>query len=389
MRQIGAALPTQGQAILGNTISWLGDSHVAGSTDAANLYFADAFPTYAEIIAAGRLRTVGYHGIGGERSDQIRARVTAALAQRPALLAVEAGTNDIGQGIDSGMTDDQILAQIRTNLVAIYDAARAAGAVPVACTLPPNNAGDRRKRLIAAANAWLKAYTMARGIPLVDFWAILTKDGLAQTPAGNWRDEYASDGTHANPAGRGAMGRVFVTTLAPLLPTRQPYLVRDTADQVNLIRNPLFAENVGDPKKGDAWYTYGAPTSSTTSLYSLVTDPLIPGRMQQIQQLAGSDLAGLASSATTASATAGDRMAVALVVTTDGGVAWSVIVNTGGKAYRPASMEAGTAITRGVVYLEFLAQATGTLDLNLLVGGGVGTIAYGQITLINLTQLGL
>lgn len=384
-----SAAPTVQTFIRGSSIAYLGDSITAGSLAIYN--YTDAFPLHVGLQSQQKYVSAGFFGVPGERTDQMLARVQNALARRPTYLMVLGGTNDIGQNIGI-LSDLQIINAIKTNLTAIYATAKAAGTIPIAATIPPNNSAGQRQRVILKANIWIRRYAIQNGLPLVDFYTLLAKDGISATPAGNYKDAYASDGTHPNAAGAGAMGALVANTLGTVnayayMPAICQDLV-DTSQSIWMMGNPLFKSSTGDPKKPDNFSTYGAPTSDANTVYSMVTDSLVPGNMQQIALSASATQSGGLAGTSSGSVSKGDVIAISGYVTTDGVDTSQVQVVIGGITYKPVSLGVGPAVTRGLYYMEFPAPAAGTVTVNLLTGfrsGFASTIAFSYPAVVNLT----
>ncbi|MEV8149968.1 GDSL-type esterase/lipase family protein [Arthrobacter sp. NPDC080073] len=383
--------PSRPPFLRGSSIAYLGDSHVQGPFATYN--YGDAFPLHVGLASQQKYTSAGFHGIGGERSDQILARVQTALARRPTYLLVQAGTNDIGQGISGGQSDIQIVNTIATNLKAIYRSAKAVGSIPVACTVPPQNTAGQRQRVILKANIWIRRFAIQNGLPLVDFYTLLAKDGITATPAGNWKDAYAADGTHGNAAAAAAIGALVVSTLNAAGPAgTMPSLCTDLVDSgqgIWLMRNPLFQATSGDLKKPDNFSTYGASTSDANTVYSLVSDALVPGKMQQIAMNASATTSGGLQGVSTVTVAAGDIIAIGGYITTDGVTTSQVQIQCGGgTTYKPVSLGIGAAVTRGVYYMEFAAPSSGAVTVNLLAGlraGFAATVAFSYPSVVNLT----
>lgn len=134
-------------------------------------------------------------GVGGERSDQISARLTAdVLDLDPLLVLIDSGMNDVIQGVAA--------ATIQATNQAMYEACDAAGIEVVICTMQPwanysgYNATEEAVRV--AMNDWVKT----RGRPYFDY--DLAIGDRASPPA--LRSNYDSgDGIHTNVAGRVAV----------------------------------------------------------------------------------------------------------------------------------------------------------------------------------------
>jgi lysophospholipase L1-like esterase len=380
------------RAAHGTTIAFLGDSNTAGDTGLYN--YGAAFPPVAMLMSGGRLTSVGFHGLGGETSAGGVTRVGTALAKRPTYLHVLYGTNDIGQGIQAGQTDSQILQALFANIRTICERAEAAGAVPVLGTVPPQNDGGQRTRCNLKANIWLRRYAALKGYPLVDYYTLLAKDGIAQTPAGNGKTEYAQDGTHFTNRGYAAMAKLLVDTLTTFPYARYPTLVTDrfdTTQALYLLPNSLWTSHTAFPnKRPDNTSVVGAPVTDANTVYSLVTDSVMPGNVQQIAFNTSATTQGGLSITSGTTCTAGDVIALAGYFDTDGVVGGQVqLIINGSTTYKPFNFGViGIPITRGIYSFEVVAPVGGSLAVQLLTGtpaGTAGVVKFGYPTLINLT----
>jgi lysophospholipase L1-like esterase len=136
------------------------------------------------------------HGVNGERTDQIAARLDAAIAGADALI-IQGGINDIAQGAST----DTALA----NLVAIVGRGRDAGLpMAIANLLPWNNGFPAKDPAIRELNAGIADLAGEEGILLLDFYATLED---ADRP-GTMRDAWVSDGDHPSLAGYRRLGEL-------------------------------------------------------------------------------------------------------------------------------------------------------------------------------------
>jgi acyl-CoA thioesterase-1 len=140
-------------------------------------------------------------GVNGQRSDEILSRFERdVLSQKPAVVIVLAGVNDIYQG----RTADSV----KRNLEAMYVLAERGGIVPVAATvLPYNFAGKRERGSIRDVNAWVEGASKAQGRLFCDTNLAVRGEGdpdsLASSP----------DGLHPDVEGYRRMGAAFTATL--------------------------------------------------------------------------------------------------------------------------------------------------------------------------------
>ncbi len=145
--------------------------------------------------------TVLNRGVNGERSDQILSRFERdVVAEKPSVVIVLAGVNDIYQG--------RTVASVERNVEAMYSLAERSGIVPVAATvLPYNTAGRRECSSIREVNAWVEKASRVPGRLFCD-------TNLAVRDRGD-PDRLASspDGLHPDVDGYRRMGEALSATL--------------------------------------------------------------------------------------------------------------------------------------------------------------------------------
>lgn len=139
-------------------------------------------------------------GIGGERSDQIRARFGQdVVSLHPLSVVILAGTNDAWVN-----RPDLPLEATERDIREMADQARAAGIHVVIASVPPigpkvtadglpmpANVNQR----IKAQNAWEKAYAAQHGDRFADYWSVV-------------RPDLTIDGVHPSADGYAEMGPV-------------------------------------------------------------------------------------------------------------------------------------------------------------------------------------
>jgi lysophospholipase L1-like esterase len=157
----------------------------------------------------GRLELLANAGVGGERTDQILARVEAdVLAHQPQWVTVLAGTNDISQDVGA--------EPIIFNLTRIYDTLDGAGVRFVAITIPPQiMMTPEQVATHQAVNTWMRERVQADwpGSLLGDWSAALSVDGDGVSPI----PEFFPDGVHLGREGAEAAGRALAPTFAAIV----------------------------------------------------------------------------------------------------------------------------------------------------------------------------
>jgi lysophospholipase L1-like esterase len=144
-------------------------------------------------------------GIDGQRSDQIRARFDDdVVAQRPAVVVIIAGVNDVYQGRGA----DHVIAE----LSAMYQRAREAGIRVIAGSIIPYNTAtpDQNARM-HEINDWIKSKASTMGVRFVDTRAAVSSperpDQLTSSP----------DGLHPDAAGYRRMAEALAPIVEELL----------------------------------------------------------------------------------------------------------------------------------------------------------------------------
>jgi lysophospholipase L1-like esterase len=358
----------------GNRIVTLGDSTTQGAWDTVNQVQGAAWPLYAQMFSGGKIFVANNAGIGGNTTAQMLARFSTDVTPfNPAAVTVMGGTNDIGNSVS--------LATTQANIVSIVAGVQAIGAVPVLCTIMPNNTSGRHSS-ISVLNHWLRRFSAAHGLALIDFYKL-----MVDPTNGNYLSAYFSDGTHPNEAGISVMGQAAASQLGPALPPWTPPLTSDNTDTSGLFAsNPLLITDTNSDGIPDGWISYGGSSGFANAL---VTDSVTPGKLMQITQTSNASIRVLEQTVTTGFSV-GDHISFCGVVTSDGGVQAQIKVNFDGNGANAQPCVFTGAVTRGVVYQEFVVPTgTTSITVDCVAGAGTGVVAWGQLTMLNLTQLGI
>jgi lysophospholipase L1-like esterase len=135
-------------------------------------------------------------GVGGERTDQIRARFPAAAAGAD-VLVVQGGINDIVQGrpIDAAAADIRELVRL----------AKGHGlGVVVADVLPWNRGWPGAELQIRALNELIRSLAAAEGVKVLPFHDTLEDPDRP----GRMREEWTADGNHPSVVGYRRLGEL-------------------------------------------------------------------------------------------------------------------------------------------------------------------------------------
>ncbi len=142
-------------------------------------------------------------GVGGERTDQIAARLAEAAAGADVLL-VQGGINDIVQGRSSD-AGAACLHEIVTRAKAL------SLAVLLADVLPWNRGWPDADPAIRALNAAILTIGHNEGVPVLPFYATLEDP---ERP-GRMRADWTADGNHPSVVGHRRLGEIAFPRLGP------------------------------------------------------------------------------------------------------------------------------------------------------------------------------
>lgn len=220
-------------AIAGNGFIALGDSiSTSYEMGAGGAGYGAAWPHMACALSGQRLAYRGNAGVAGNNSTQILARVSAVVALKPRVVTILAGTNDLTQSVT--------FATWSANIKAIVAALRAAGIRPVLCTIPPRGNTTYLTNQLKW-NRWLRAYAMANGLDLLDFFSLLVNPTTGMFASG-----YDSgDALHPSQAAHIAMANYVIANL-PTGPY-SPILANLSVDPGNLLANPILSAGGASP----------------------------------------------------------------------------------------------------------------------------------------------
>jgi len=134
------------------------------------------------------------HGVHGQRTDEIAARLDAASAEADVLI-VQGGINDVVQR--------RSVEEAARNLADMVERGRGLGlAVALVDVLPWNNGDGRAANDIAHLNTLIAAVAERLGVPLLPFHDTLVDPDRPE----RMRDEWTDDGDHPSVAGHRLLG---------------------------------------------------------------------------------------------------------------------------------------------------------------------------------------
>ncbi|MFA9238302.1 MAG: SGNH/GDSL hydrolase family protein [Candidatus Paceibacteria bacterium] len=119
-----------------NTVVIDGDSIAAMNGYVANpdggiATDSGGFVAWANIKLNNKLHIIANHGVSGERTDQLLARLQTSIDLKPKFMIINIGTNDVGQNVAKEI--------IKANLLTIINRIRSAGIICVINTILPRD----------------------------------------------------------------------------------------------------------------------------------------------------------------------------------------------------------------------------------------------------------
>ena len=134
------------------------------------------------------------HGVYGERTDEIAARLDNAV-QGATSLVVQGGINDVVQGVP--------VEEAARNLAGMVERGRRVGLrVALADVLPWSNGDARAANAIVRLNTLIRAVADGLGVPLLPFHDTLVDPAQPQ----RMRDDWTDDGDHPSVEGHRLLG---------------------------------------------------------------------------------------------------------------------------------------------------------------------------------------
>jgi lysophospholipase L1-like esterase len=136
------------------------------------------------------------HGVGGERTDEIRARLEEAVVDAD-VIVIQGGINDIVQNRSIELAAEDLRAMVRR-------AKEIAPVVLLADVLPWNNGWPGAEPKIRALNDLIVEIGASEGVPVLAFHETLEDP---ESP-GRMRAEWTPDGNHPSVAGHRRLGEL-------------------------------------------------------------------------------------------------------------------------------------------------------------------------------------
>lgn len=345
------------------------------SIDAATVGW---FPYYA--VQSKRIRMVRNAGVGGERTDQMLARIQAdVLAYNPDIVILGGSTNDQGQGIAPATT--------KANIRAMVQAVFSIGALPILRTTPPVDVAgtgafstiSTRRDGVMAHNTWIREYASSLGLDVLDIY-----QSVVDPATGGYAAGITSDGIHPTEVGYKAIADYLLGLPIPAAFKGGFPLARTVTDPSNLLPNGVFVGDSDANGRANSWLSSGGtPTWSLTAGGTGVT-----GNWQRITTSTSAS-GGILQDLTTGF-TAGDTIAMTGRVRTSGtGTALVRFTFTGGGVGVDPIASTTQAITDGVFYREqVVPSGTTAIRVTVQQSTAAGWVEVAEMAVRNLTTIG-
>lgn len=362
----------------GNTINFCGDSIGGGmgwDTSFRGLN-SNTWPNQFLMRTNGQLQHVWTSAVSGQTTEQILSRFDAdVIARGAALVTIQCGTNDVGQGLP--------VVNALKNIEQMVKKSIAAGITPILCTIPPRNDGKITE--VNQVNSGLFKMATKYGLDILDFYKLVVNPANGQWKAGLVQ----ADGVHPNSAGIKAMGEFAAQELLPKLPVYRVNLPAINNGANNLIKNGLFLTDARGNGVADSWDMYGNGVATSSIVPG---DDTIIGNWMQLEKTGSADTKTyLQQIPASAGFKVGDTIAITGRFKTEveaGGnmpCLFQVLYQGQGGFTRPINNWLYN--NNGVFYREFVIP-TGTtrLDVTAVAGVGTGKFSLAQVAIYNLSN---
>ena len=364
-----------------NYVAALGDSITIGNGANGGDVGSGAYLTWACAASGGVLVPLidGFGGVAGNTTTQMLARITdiTGLTPKPSRCFVMGGTNDSNGSLN--------MTTYKSNIQAIVTALRTALIEPILLLIPPKDANNTE---VAQINAWLSLYGAVSGVQVIDLYTPY-QDGAT----GQWAGTFDQDGTHPTTATAKLMGEVIWAQLKDRIQPKTPVLLTAHAsDPYNLVTNGIFVGDTNSDGCANSWVEASGGAGSNDELVS--GGATVPGNWQKVTlAMTGAPY----YTQTITGWSVGDVLLFAARVRADisGSERFglSLALSPSGRRRPISACDLRTTGDDGQVFAAIIKVPTGTTGivvqlLTTAVAAG-GTVEFAQVTVRNLTALGL
>lgn len=379
------AASTYTQQLRNPVVAFTGDSitrngYTPPSTTLGPQYNVQNYAIWAAVLSGGALRLGPTHATGGYTTAQILAEhIPAVIAAnpRPGYCVVHCGTNDIGTSVAAATT--------RANLSAIWAQLWAAGITPILTTiLPRSDMAGAAANPILVMNAFIARQAQLNGWPLVDLFTPMSEPAGVTIKPGAFTDPQ-----HPNAVGAKIMGQTIADAVGRIVAgpgrTPPPLATANTwpNTQYSAPTNALMLNaTAGLPTE---WFLAGGTTAGTSLNVSAMAAN--EGVGNWFNFTAANNSTGYKTSGSVVAP--GRRIAIGFKFKSTGGPL-SISVNWGSPLWK---WDLDQPVTLGTFYREIVvpdSYAGGVNPALQFWSTQTGqTISIGQVTLMDLTALGL
>lgn len=391
-----------------NRIVFVGDSittdgTVNSQTPGAGQLIGESWAALASYASQGRVQFAGMAAESGWTIAQVKTLIPNALAVRPRFVNVLVGINDCA----GGTWNDATWTQKRTDYSAMTAAILAAGAIPVLCTLLPGN-GSTNMSNLARLNAFIRSLAVRHGVPCVDFHR-----RLVDPADGTWLGTTnSSDEIHPSPAGKWVMATAWNEDFAAKLPLPIDPLARTVGKSASVgdpqnynLLSGVFSTGSGTPVVPTGWSASAGGGSYTASLTG--PDAYANGKWLRAGVMTGtSEITPILDGSHAGSVSAGDRIFFGCrlrtpVATSDLRYSLRLTVRNssfaGLRDFHPLEswrLDLGSTTGILVSFEDEMPAGADNIAFSLTVldadgSGSTGEVEISQVTLMNLTRMGV
>lgn len=270
----GVAAPENRVVLFGDSRTAFNNTVNSNSTQT----YSQGYWTWANIFLGGkRLWVEANHGVGGDTTATMIARLPAVLATTAPWVCVWGGINDL-----AGALLD--LPAVQANMATILDALAGRRIILIGETPVTTAHGSFSRRLMARIiryNHWLRQQARTRpNITFIDSWSVIVDPASADSAP---RTGYFTDATHLGQSGALALGAEIARVIGPMI-SEAGFLTASDSDRATLAAATLTSLN-GDGaiataaltthgyKVGDPIKITGATPSGYNGQWSVASVP--------------------------------------------------------------------------------------------------------------------
>lgn len=213
-------------------------------------------------------------GVGGERTDNILARISTTLESNSKYIHYIMGKNDVIQ--------DKTYADIISNMDSIYSQCIEKGKIVIASTIIPSESDTQlQSELINKLNMWIVSQqNVYKNYVVIDYYSSFVDQSTGLSKIG-----YTVDGIHPSAEGAYFMGLEFKEVLENLLPKVSKFSNNNTITPTQIVSNSLMidgattatdwsggATNTKETIDGEIWQVITSTDVTASYFYQSIYD---------------------------------------------------------------------------------------------------------------------